>query len=112
MRVYKLSKTQLVSYVRASPSRFASKPEDDEGYNEVADRTRDIEKSFSGHAEFHSSSPHKSARVDAPSIEALAAQVLNQMRKWNCHFDGRDLYAFLERVHELQKAYQFSDLQL
>ena len=37
---------------------------------------------------------------------------LDQMRKWSCHFDGRGVYEFLERVRELQKAYQLSDEQL
>ena len=37
---------------------------------------------------------------------------LDQMRKWNCHFDGRGVYEFLERVRELQKAYQLTDQQL
>ena len=34
------------------------------------------------------------------------------MRKWNCHFDSRGVYEFLERVRELQKAYQLTDQQL
>ena len=34
------------------------------------------------------------------------------MRKWNCHFDGRGVYEFLERVRELQKTYQLTDQQL
>ena len=98
--------------MHANRSRFASKPEDKERYNEDADRTRDIEETVSEHAEFHSSSPHNFACIDALSIETPAAQVLDQMRIWNCHFDGRDLYAFLKKVNELQKAYQFSDGQL
>ena len=103
---------RLVSYVSANPSRFASKPEAEEGYNEDVDRTRDIEETFSDHAELRSSSPHNSALAETPPTTAPAAQVLDQMRKWNCHFDGRDLYAFLERIYELQRAYQFTDGQL
>ena len=37
---------------------------------------------------------------------------LNQMRKWKCHFDGWVVYEFVERVLELQKAYQLTDQQL
>jgi len=34
---------------------------------------------------------------------------MNQIRKWGCHFDGRDPLSFLERVGELQRQYQFSN---
>ena len=40
------------------------------------------------------------------------ASILNQIRKWGCHFDGRDPVAFLERVDELRAAYGYSDEQL
>ncbi|KMQ88444.1 reverse ribonuclease integrase, partial [Lasius niger] len=40
------------------------------------------------------------------------AKVINQMRKWGCHFDGRDPIAFLERIDELTTAYGFSGEQL
>jgi len=34
---------------------------------------------------------------------------MNQIRKWGCHFDGRDPLSFLERVTELQRQYRYSD---
>ena len=34
------------------------------------------------------------------------------MRKWNCHFDGKNLYSFLERVTELKVGYGLTDAQL
>jgi len=34
---------------------------------------------------------------------------MNQIRKWGCHFDGRDPLSFLERVAELQRQYRYSD---
>ncbi|KMQ85100.1 hypothetical protein RF55_16555 [Lasius niger] len=37
---------------------------------------------------------------------------INQIRKWGCHFDGRDPIAFLERVEELKTAYGFPDQQM
>ncbi|KMQ88438.1 reverse ribonuclease integrase, partial [Lasius niger] len=40
------------------------------------------------------------------------AMVINQMRKWGCHFDGRNPIAFLERIDELTIAYGFSGDQL
>ena len=50
-----------------------------------------------------------------PSPENLrqnTGHTLDQMRKWNCHFDGKGVYEFLERVQELQRAYQLTDQQL
>ncbi|GAB1860673.1 hypothetical protein CAJAP_01752 [Camponotus japonicus] len=37
------------------------------------------------------------------------ATVLNQIRKWNLHFDGKDPFAFLERLDELRQAYGYTD---
>jgi len=37
------------------------------------------------------------------------SKAMNQIRKWGCHFDGREPLSFLERVSELQRQYQFSD---
>ena len=37
---------------------------------------------------------------------------LDKIRKWGCIFDGRDLYAFLERVDELQLAQGIPDQYL
>jgi len=34
---------------------------------------------------------------------------MNQIRKWGCHFDGRDPLSFLERLTELQRQYRYSD---
>ncbi|KMQ87934.1 hypothetical protein RF55_12658 [Lasius niger] len=40
------------------------------------------------------------------------AKTLNQIRKWGCHFDGRDPLAFLERIEELREGYGYSEDQL
>jgi len=37
------------------------------------------------------------------------AKCMNQIRKWGCHFDGRDPLSFLERVEELQLQYRYTD---
>jgi len=37
------------------------------------------------------------------------AKCMNQIRKWGCHFDGRDPLSFLERVEELQQQYRYAD---
>ncbi|KMQ87323.1 hypothetical protein RF55_13420 [Lasius niger] len=34
--------------------------------------------------------------------------VLNQIRKWGLHFDGKDPFAFLERLDELKRAYGYT----
>lgn len=39
-------------------------------------------------------------------------KIINQIRKWWCHFDGRDPIAFLERVEELREGYGYSHEQL
>lgn len=39
-------------------------------------------------------------------------KVANQMRKWGLHFEGKDPWAFLERVEELRDEYEYSDKQL
>jgi hypothetical protein len=40
------------------------------------------------------------------------ARVLDQIRKWGCHFDGKEPALFLERVEELRQSYQFSEIHL
>ena len=50
--------------------------------------------------------------VPPPQNRQSTGHTLDQMRKWSCHFDGRGVYEFLERVRELQKAYQLSDEKL
>ena len=40
------------------------------------------------------------------------SKVMNQIRKWGCHFDGRDPLSFLERVTELQEEYCYTDAQM
>ena len=40
------------------------------------------------------------------------AKIINQMRKWSCHFDGKNPLAFLERVEELSQGYGYTDTQL
>ena len=49
---------------------------------------------------------------DGGHPEEYRAKAVNQIRKWGCHFDGKDPIAFLERVEELQAAYGFTGLQL
>jgi hypothetical protein len=40
------------------------------------------------------------------------ARVLDQIRKWGCHFDNREPALFLERVEELRQGYQFTETHL
>jgi hypothetical protein len=48
------------------------------------------------------------AANDGPSH----SKVMNQIRKWGCHFDGRDPLSFLERIAELQEEYRYTDDQM
>jgi len=57
-----------------------------------------------------------SGKPPAPQPPPLAtddghshAKCMNQIRKWGCHFDGRDPLSFLERVEELQLQYRYTD---
>lgn len=40
------------------------------------------------------------------------ARAIDQIRKWGCHFKGKDPVAFLERVEELKNAYGMTGQQL
>lgn len=37
---------------------------------------------------------------------------IEQVRKWNCHFDGQDVYTFLEKVEEQRRGYGLQEDQL
>lgn len=121
-------RSRLISYVRAHPEQYTDKPEDDPDYDEELDRTRDLEELEAAFQRLRcenvrsTSSPHHQ-EVEVQNIRGTenqtnntethtTAKVMDQMRKWNCHFDGKDLYSFLERVKELQRAYNFSDEEI
>ncbi|KAM0732974.1 hypothetical protein ACS0PU_001135 [Formica fusca] len=38
-----------------------------------------------------------------------SSEVLCQMRKWGCHFDGRDPFDFLERLEELKTGHRYPE---
>lgn len=50
------------------------------------------------------------AHPSEPPIDHV--KVMNQIRKWGCHFDGRDPISFIERVKDLQTAYGYTDAHL
>lgn len=51
--------------------------------------------------------------TNVPSDElAQHAKAMNQIRKWGCHFDGKDPLSFLERIEEYQQQYRFSGEQM
>ena len=98
----------MVAYVRSHPEKFLDKPEDAPEYNKENDITNgmeQLESELEQLRKWHSSMIQENPRPDT-------AKMLDQMRKWNCHFDGRDLYTFLERIEELQRAYVLSDEQI
>ncbi|XP_011707937.1 PREDICTED: uncharacterized protein K02A2.6-like [Wasmannia auropunctata] len=54
-------------------------------------------------------STNSGATYDA---DTAPSRILNQMRKWGVHFDGKDPWAFLERVEELREGCEYSDAQI
>jgi len=46
------------------------------------------------------------------STTEITARTIDQIRKWGCHFEGKDPIAFLERVEELKSAYGIAGQQL
>lgn len=48
--------------------------------------------------------------TETGTTEALpdTAKVMNQIRKWGCHFEGKDPLAYLERIEELRRGYGFT----
>ena len=114
-----LLRQRLVCYVRTNPELFNEKPEDPTDYKEEADRSRDIELMDQELQQLRqrlaSSTPQQDVVINVtpePETRSDNTKILDQMRKWNCHFDGKNLYSFLERVQELQRAYLISDAQL
>lgn len=41
-----------------------------------------------------------------------SSEVLCQMRKWGCHFDGRDPFDFLERLEELKAGHRYPETSM
>ena len=64
------------------------------------------------------SSPRPPARerfydtVEEMDPQPTSSKSLDEMQRWNCHFDAKNVYAFLERLEELQRAYQLTDRQI
>ena len=112
----------MVSFVRANPRLFTDKPEDGPDYKEDLDRTNDMEAMEGEINQFRriraASSPRALADDRSHGIteerdpQPTSSKTLDQMRKWGCHFDSKNVYAFLERLEELQRTYQFTDQQI
>jgi len=51
-------------------------------------------------------------KEDTQPTPTDTAKIMNQIRKWGCHFDGKDPFAFLERIKELRQGYGYSGEQL
>jgi len=46
------------------------------------------------------------------STTEITARTIDQIRKWRCHFEGKDPLAFLKRVEKLKSAYGLAGQQL
>lgn len=99
-------KQRMVAYVRSHSDEFIDKPEDGPDFTEELDISRDIKSEL----EVARAVIHSTPLRDTTCPETT--KVLEQMRKWNCHFDGRDFYTFIERVEKLQQAYALTDDQV
>ena len=117
---------KLIAFVRAHPEMFVEKPTDPPEYKEDIDRSRDIEAlqeelnrlqppassprqpTNTTEIENQTLPPHHFQQInireemDDHDPNAPYTKILDQMRRWNCHFDGKNLYGFLERLKELQ----------
>ncbi|KAL7304637.1 hypothetical protein TKK_0002884 [Trichogramma kaykai] len=53
------------------------------------------------------------AKLDTEgTVTDLRQRMVAFIRKWNCHFDGKDLYTFLDHVEELRTGYAFTKTDL
>src|SRR5580765_1147237 len=57
----------------------------------------------------HEEEPPAGLRTAPEAERPDPATILNQIRKWGLHFEGKDPFAFLERLEELTRAYGYSD---
>ncbi|KAL6421213.1 hypothetical protein ACFW04_013639 [Cataglyphis niger] len=98
--IYKLSKAQLVEIA-------------DERGLDTSGTMDDIRRRMAGDVDAH---PEEYATGSTGTTENETGQnepvtdttnVVKQMRKWGVHFDGRDPFAFLERLEELKAGYAF-----
>lgn len=118
---------RFINFIRSTPNLFRDKPKDSENYNEDIDRTMDEEKNANELVYLvrpeNASSPLQDNRMQNNAsnqanqsnfvmpVADNTVKCLDQMRKWNCHFEGKDVYSFLERIAELRQAYDFSEEQ-
>ncbi|XP_016844597.1 uncharacterized protein LOC107982016 [Nasonia vitripennis] len=134
--IYRLNKEQLIAelqgrnlncegtvvelrqrYARKNPQDFIGKAEHPNGHDEEADLKQDlkheryelIQRTLE---ETRNAGRSSTPTGDPPEIPPGENKVLDQIRKWNCHFEGRDVYSFLERVRELQASNGFTGEQL
>ena len=84
------------------PASPEVKPEDD---SPTDDPPNDDER-----AEFMSI--YEPAPVIPRSRTIESGQLMDRVRKWGCHFDGKDAFAFLERLNDLREAYGVTGPQL
>jgi len=104
--IYRLSKADLVSELETLGI-------DTDGT--VDDLRRRLSRYVDQHPdEFRAATPTVSSESPAtpappPDPDTRPAKVMSQMRKWGLHFDGKDPWAFLERIDELRDEYGYSD---
>jgi len=111
--IYRASKTELITELQSLGI---------ETTGTIDDLRRRLSQYVSKHPEmFRATQPEEKVaevpQISVPTTEErptdeTATRAIDQMRKWGCHFDGKDPIAFLERVDELKTAYGIAGPQL
>lgn len=52
--------------------------------------------------------PEEMADTEPEEPARYREGIMNQIRKWECHFDDKNLLSFLERIEELCQGYGYS----
>jgi len=105
LRTYDLDDSGLLDELRRRMSNFVDEnPDEFDAPGGEASAGPSITVTTPNHHEHSVVNP-----AEAPSADA---KMINQIRKWGCHFDGRDPAAFLERLRELREGYGVSGPQM
>lgn len=97
---------RLVKFIRSHPELFAHKEEDPVDFDEDADISRDVEEDIAN-SHISTSSPNANQL-----FSQSAPRIMDIMRKWNCQFNGRDVYTFLESIEEFRQGYGMDEASL
>lgn len=110
--IYNLQKTQLMEdAVRRGVDTSGTLDDIRRRMSEYVDEHPE---EFGAQGDEHTTAAQTPPRTAPPTHAAHPAppdssEVLCQMRKWGCHFDGRDPFDFLERLEELKAGHRYPE---